>query len=56
VTTFGLGYFGSTIYFTLLTILGFISWLVCFLFLDDLEDKKLDTSLLTESNSSIEVK
>jgi MFS family permease len=36
VTTFGLGYFGSSIYFTILTVLSFISWLVCTIFLDSL--------------------
>lgn len=36
VTTFGLGYFGSSIYFTILTGLSFVSWLVCTVFLDSL--------------------
>lgn len=37
VTTFGLGYFGSQIYFSILTGLALLSWAVCTVFLDDLK-------------------
>jgi len=40
VTTFGLGLFGTQIYFTILTVLAFTAWIVCTYFLDDLDDKK----------------
>lgn len=36
VTTFGLGYFGSQIYFAILTVLALVSWAVCTFFLDSL--------------------
>jgi hypothetical protein len=37
VTTFGLGYFGSSTYFIILTVLSLVSWLVCTIFLDGLQ-------------------
>ena len=37
VTTFGLGLFGNQIYFSILTVLAFLAWIVCTYFLDDLD-------------------
>lgn len=37
VTTFGLGLFGTQIYFAILTVLALASWAVCTYFLDSLE-------------------
>ena len=37
VTTFGLGLFGNQIYFSILTVLAFLAWVVCTYFLDDLD-------------------
>lgn len=53
VTTFGLGFFGSQIYFIILTILAFISWLVCTVFLDNLEPKEASNSLLSENQDLV---
>lgn len=43
VTTFGLGYFGSSIYFIILTALTLVSWLVCTIFLDGLQGENLQS-------------
>jgi hypothetical protein len=37
VTTFGLGLFGNQIYFSILTVLACLAWVVCTYFLDDLD-------------------
>jgi MFS family permease len=48
VTTFGLGYFGNTVYFTVLSVLTVISLLVCTFFMDGLKDVEKVDSLLSE--------
>lgn len=51
VTTFGLGYFGSTVYFTILSALTLVSLLVCTFFLDGLKGGDKIDSLLSEEEA-----
>ena len=53
VTTFGLGYFGSTVYFIILSVLTVISLLVCTFFLDGLKDVDKVDSLLSEQETPL---
>lgn len=35
ITTFGLGFFGTTVYFAIISAVGLLSWALCTFFLDE---------------------